>query len=211
MALAKRQHVQIHAIVFRLPFVENVYNVAKRKNHEGHFEGDSELHRQIIYYTRTRLLNGGHPRSVLFFKARNSSFVPFRDNNEGFNSVFECQSNTDYAFAFRQWMHIGKRGLDGERRSADNWFVKERPWRVTDPSELEETEAIVKKEAPWLSPPIFPATPQTNLDADQPSWRQETIGYAFLSVENVIRAFLAIFQAETVPSTFPKTRTQNDV
>lgn len=63
MALAKRLRCAIHAVVFRLPFVENVYNVAQRKNHEGNFEGDTDLHRQIIYYTRSRLFDrGGHPK-----------------------------------------------------------------------------------------------------------------------------------------------------
>ena len=62
MDLAKRIRCPIHAIVFRLPFVENVYNVAVRKNHEGHFEGDTDLHRQIIFYTRSRLFTSGHPK-----------------------------------------------------------------------------------------------------------------------------------------------------
>jgi len=55
----------IHAIVFRLPFVENVYNVASRRHHEGNFEGTSDVHRQIIYGTRSRLFDRGHPRYIL--------------------------------------------------------------------------------------------------------------------------------------------------
>lgn len=66
MELAHEMKCGIHAIVFRLPFVENVYNVATRKHHEGNFEGTSDIHRQIIYTTRARLFNGGHPRSVIF-------------------------------------------------------------------------------------------------------------------------------------------------
>ena len=63
VALAKQLQCGIHAVVFRLPFVENVYNVAQRRNHEGNFEGDTDLHRQIIFSTRTVLFNkGGHPK-----------------------------------------------------------------------------------------------------------------------------------------------------
>eukprot|EP00210_Caulerpa_lentillifera_P004302 g4105.t1 len=157
--LSNELRVPIHAIVFRLPFVENVYNVASREDHEGNFEGTSDIHRQIIYATRERLFDKGHPKN----------------NNEGFSSVFECQSNDDYAFAFRQWMNYGRKTSIDDRSTS---FRYQQPWRIHDVSKLREMAELIEQDG--MLGKNFPI-PLIVTDPDalgsQPVVNKETIGY----------------------------------
>ena len=100
----------------------------------------------------------------------------YRDHNEGFNSVFECRSNEDYAFAFRQWMNIGQRRTTGERWTVDHWLSMQQPWRLEDRSVLKKTEEIVKQEELWLTRPTLPIVEVGDLDERLPSWKQTTVG-----------------------------------
>lgn len=56
LALAKELGLTAHAVVFKLPFVDNVHNVATRTDHEGGFQGSTRSHKEIIRRTRSRYI-----------------------------------------------------------------------------------------------------------------------------------------------------------
>ncbi|GMH38946.1 hypothetical protein BSKO_06844 [Bryopsis sp. KO-2023] len=104
--LTKDLGLTIHGVVFKLPYVDNVYNVATRTDHEGGFQGDSEAHKAIINFTRTKLFyRAGLPRQV----------------DDDFSTVVRCESNEHYAAAFRQWVNYGRPMSGGKTLTMDMW------------------------------------------------------------------------------------------
>ena len=94
--------------------------------------------------------------------------------------MFECRSNEDYAFAFRQWMNVGRKKEEGDRATAEEWSEMQQPWRVADPTDLKETTDIVHREQLWLSKPQLPFVPSLDLDADLSPIHRDTLGSSFL-------------------------------